>query len=101
MSSEVISRSVAPAATGQSSRTASRMKLDLDKADGMDILQEHMDRAWLGDRHRGRIKPSDMRSDQTGQQEKAHGNLYHHTVNRTVTATQARKRVEEGRNENR
>src|SRR3546814_8541822 len=60
MSSEVISRSVAPAATGQSSRPASRLKLALDKADGMDILQDHMDRAWLGARPRGRTQPSDI-----------------------------------------
>src|SRR3546814_3125230 len=73
MSSEVISRSVAPAATGQSSRTASRMKLALDKADGMDILQEHMDSAWLGARPRGRTQPSDIGRVPTEQQEQARG----------------------------
>src|SRR3546814_161830 len=86
MSSEVISRSVAPAATGQSSRTASRMKLALDKADGMDILQEHMDRAWLGARPRGRTQPSDIGRVPTEQQEQARGDSYQHFFNRAATA---------------
>src|SRR3546814_2676323 len=84
MSSEVISRSVAPAATGQSSRTASRMKLALDKADGMDILQEHMDRAWLGARPRGRTQPSDIGRVPTEQQEQARGDSYQHFFNRAA-----------------
>src|SRR3546814_6991913 len=86
MSSEVISRSVAPAATGQSSRTASRMKLALVKADGMDILQEHMDRAWLGARPRGRTQPSDIGRVPTEQQEQARGDSYQHFFNRAATA---------------
>src|SRR3546814_20580052 len=84
MSSEVISRSVAPAATGQSSRTASRMKLALDKADGMDILQEHMDRAWLGARPRGRTQPSDIGRVPKEQQEQARGDSYQHFFNRAA-----------------
>src|SRR3546814_9309219 len=88
MSSEVISRSVAPAATGQSSRTASRMKLALDKADGMDILQEHMDRAWLGARPRGRTQPSDIGRVPTEQQEQARGDSYQHFFNRAATRSE-------------